>query len=581
MLAGLLGLLAACSDQGLAPVPEACDEPELVLPAVPSAGCAVLPAVDPVPEPWAVRLLWEWPPEPRPELWQVYGSAAVGAVSDTDGDGAVTELDVPAVVIRADSTGHGMAMVALDGATGAERWRVSDYFDGMPTLADVDGDGTVEVLQGSADPKVLFAFRGEDGSELWSTQLQWDPATPFVADLDGDGRPEVLTAGAVLAGDDGRVLWETASGLKSLLPMVAADLDLDGQQEVLEGGVVYSSTGEERWRIDLAESWGEVRPMVVQADADPEGEVSWLGWTFWRLTDTDGTVLASEQFSPPDEATTWGNACAADFDGDGAVEVAWLEESLVRVSRLDRSTSWVAALSGNNYMSACAAFDFDGDGRAELTLADDGALHIFNGLDGAVLLEMPVPDPSDQVNIAENPTIADVDGDGHAEVLVTDDIWDENPPLRVYTHDGAGWPPAGPSWPTANYAGTNANAGGHVPRSPVPSWLSSNMWRGRPAADAIPLPDLSVSGVACPATGRVRLAIANRGAADAAGVSVVAYDGEAELDRVWLDFIEGGASTEGTTLRISAANGPVSLVVDEENAVPECDETNNSAELEP
>jgi hypothetical protein len=62
-----------------------------------------------------------------------------------------------------------------------------------PALADVDADGSAEVLAGSSG-NVLHAFR-EDGSEPsgWPKDLGgWLLAAPAVGDVDGDGRLEVV-----------------------------------------------------------------------------------------------------------------------------------------------------------------------------------------------------------------------------------------------------------------------------------------------------------------------------------------------------------------------------------------------------
>lgn len=70
-----------------------------------------------------------------------------------------------------------------------EGWTIS----AAPTLADVDGDGTAEVLAGSSGD-VLHAVK-PDGSEPagWPKDLGgWLLAAPAVGDIDGDGRNEVV-----------------------------------------------------------------------------------------------------------------------------------------------------------------------------------------------------------------------------------------------------------------------------------------------------------------------------------------------------------------------------------------------------
>ena len=89
-------------------------------------------------------------------------------------------------------------LVAWDGATGRPLpgWprQVEDMqFFMNPAVADVDGDGKVEVLHGSGG-FLLHAFSG-DGSEPtgWPKLTgQWILASPTVGDIDGDGLMEVI-----------------------------------------------------------------------------------------------------------------------------------------------------------------------------------------------------------------------------------------------------------------------------------------------------------------------------------------------------------------------------------------------------
>ena len=65
--------------------------------------------------------------------------------------------------------------------------------------------------------------------------------------------------------------------------------------------------------------------------------------------------------------------------------------------------------------ATASAFDFDGDGAAELVLADPAGLHVLRGRDGSVVGELPVGSCS---NAYAYPVVADVDGDGKAEIVM-------------------------------------------------------------------------------------------------------------------------------------------------------------------
>lgn len=84
-----------------------------------------------------------WEVDLRPD-GNVRGSSAV---ADLDGDGT------PEVIVP---VGCGGDLLALDGATGAEEWRypLGDYTFASPSIGDLDGDGLLEIVIASFDGRV-------------------------------------------------------------------------------------------------------------------------------------------------------------------------------------------------------------------------------------------------------------------------------------------------------------------------------------------------------------------------------------------------------------------------------------------
>lgn len=87
-----------------------------------------------------------------------------------------------------------------------------DTIIASPALGDVDNDGLLEVVVGSADHWV-YAWNG-DGSQAWKVRPDFlhlgtgrMQAPPIIADLDGDGDQDVA-----IGGDDGLALLNGANG---------------------------------------------------------------------------------------------------------------------------------------------------------------------------------------------------------------------------------------------------------------------------------------------------------------------------------------------------------------------------------
>lgn len=159
------------------------------------AACTSTQSVTPVAEAWATTVEWTWNGASAAE-WGVFSGPVVAVTEDTDGDGVVTMADIPAVIVVTTLAGTPTAsVVALDGATGTERWR---YAGGngfqQPAVADVDGDGIPEVLFLDWDGFV-YAIRAP-GELVWTSTEPvvsvYGSSIVNVADLEGDGTVEVV-----------------------------------------------------------------------------------------------------------------------------------------------------------------------------------------------------------------------------------------------------------------------------------------------------------------------------------------------------------------------------------------------------
>lgn len=115
----------------------------------------------------------------------------------------------------------------------------------------------------------------------------------------------------------------------------------------------------------------------------------------------------------------------ADFTGDGVLDVgvatgfsfqvydgAKLMDSAVATGD---TVAWsVPAQDCSSAQTGAAAFDLDNDGAAEALYADETTFRIYRGTDGDVQFSAC----NTSGTIREKPVVADVDGDGFAEIVV-------------------------------------------------------------------------------------------------------------------------------------------------------------------
>jgi hypothetical protein len=390
-----------------------------------------------------------------------YSSPAVG---DIDSDG------------QAEVIASAYSIVSLDGATGALEWRAASGHDRSEpeadnvgrtwpgiVLADVDKDGS---------PEIVTAHSGGWVS-VYNSQGWFEPGWPqhpisnelrglLVSDLDADGDLEIIVTatgnqvntwvyehtGALRPGwpqlaNDGGYAWGVYNDNAA-----AGDLDGDGTGEIVVPSDVHYINA--------------YNPDGTHIPANPMyGGRNWGGVGIWESTvpelrgwgACDGVRSESYRTNFAE-----GPADIVDVNGDGVMEVVATGNVYdcdagyppsrytgVYIFNADRSRfntggfDWrtppvdTGAPINEEYWtiesaeSNPAAADLDGDGRLEILFASyDGRLHAF-WLDKTEHGSWPfqVYHASDgYFSFASEPAVADLDADGHAEVLFTS--WTQN-----------------------------------------------------------------------------------------------------------------------------------------------------------
>jgi hypothetical protein len=602
-----------CVFDGDCDLDEYCDEViEACLP-IPESDCEYAP---PAGE-FAPIVEWSWVPTGTHR--QVMMTPAVANLTDDNGDGEIGLDDVPDVVVItfAGSNYHTDGiMVVLSGDDGRVHFTVdSPRFcpGGGVAIADVDGDEVPDIAACRSEGGLVVL--NNDGSTKWvipegclSTR-----AHPFMADLDGDGVVEVV-AGYGVHAEGAQVCrgFESAHMLTT-----AADLDGDGMMEVVGGSRAFSFDADaETPCVPLwtASGVSDGRPAVADMDLDGDPDVVTVGSNIWILEGATGEVIWGPY--PIPGGGGGGAPTIADFDGDGRPEMstAGLDDYAVydldcvpggdpafcASGRTDGMLWTQATHDHSSSVTGSSVFDFEGDGAAEVVYADEYFLRIYRGVDGFVLYSLP----NSSGTLWEYPLIVDADNDMQAEIVVisNDYAWGPTRGVRVIGDSLHNWVRTRRIWNQHTYHVTNVGEDAVVPTHETDNWTVDGLnnfrqnvqtWGVHNAPNVVP-EGFFVDDRRCPDRYRLGVHVMNRGSRSVpAGLVVGFYEGDPEralLGSVTIDrpLLSGGGQFVSLDWDVPEAlrdPGRVfhfTVVVDDtslgaEVAVHECHEDDNTA----
>jgi hypothetical protein len=524
---------------------------------------------DPPEDPWSWLIEWQW---------LGGGVLSTPSVGDLDADG------VPEVVVV--STYDGNSLVVFDGASGAIEYSIPGFDSQSGTaLGDVDGDGYGNIIATTGSCYTAHDVYALDhtGATLWvgaTTVPSACETYPVITDLEGDGSVEVIVNEYVYDGATGAVeAVLTGAASDNWGAVAVADLDLDGTQEIMIANKVFSATG----TLLMTCGSGGVGsfPQPVNVDSDTEGEVLVAGNGSMTLCDDDGTVLWTRTYSG------YGAPIAvADFDDDGLQEFAFAKTGAMMLIEGDNTVLWSTPIADYSGLAGATSWDVDLDGVPEVVYADENDILVLNGATGAVELREP---SHGSVTLAETPAVADVDGDGHGEL-----VYGSNSGLTGVTVVGGAdgdWPYSKPVYNQYTYYGANIEDDLSVPLSPDPPWIyEANLFRGQPSAVYVAgSPNLraritDVCIASCEELGYAAVAgqVFNDGGASVdAGVTVRVYGTTSSgLTLIYDDVTPVELASRGSwefsfDTRSDLIGSELLIVVDEDEQVEECNEDDN------
>jgi hypothetical protein len=546
-----------------------------ILPECVGTGSGVI-----VSDPWNAQIEWQYTVTAAGSSGVIV-MPAVGNLTDDNGDGRIDDQDMPDIAFTSWPSN---TLVALHGDNSGVIFEVSGFNgQGGVSIADVDGDGTPDVVAFTTSNAI--AAVDNQGNTLWrsaSFGLMGYPQ-PTIADLDNDGDVEVIGDIGLVEGSNGSTIATLSSPANSWRTPVAADLDQDGEQEIILANKVYDSQGNQLW-TNPGTGAGNFSA-VVDVDGDPEGEVFFVSGSTCYLHDDDGSMITS--WTIP--GSNPGPPCAADFDGDGEVEIGIPANTRISVWDVDGTELWEATINDTSGLAGCSGYDVNGDGAYEVLYADQDDFKIYDGATGTVNYSNSNHSSG---TVWEYPVIADIDADGSAEIVIASNgsPWKG---ITVFGHSGNGWQRSGTTWGTHDFAVTNLNPDGSVPSPPEASWQKYNVFRARPAVDDPSSADLGIElidfcvGTCLGGPAKIAFRAFNQGAVDVdAGVLATLYmiigGVEVPFTTVTLPAIPAGTSAPSQEIVVQPweiGDGGFVLRVDDDgygqDAVFECDESNN------
>ena len=494
-------------------------------------------------------------------------SPIVVQLDDDTCDGIVDERDIPEIVFASfagsdyNNNGTLHAVSIVDGVV-VEKFAVNpagpQIHPGVEiTAGNVDGQPGAEIFVCTNTGQVR-SFN-PDGSERWTSSYAGGCLMPSLADLDQDGAPELVLRGGVLDAATGAT--EATFPVQSTVQ--AIDIDGDGDLEIAGPGAIYEADGTLLAGTGLGGNWTAAAD--INLDSVPEVVVAefsthtmhiyhWDANTQQIVIDRQNLDIngpLSPSLCPAGSAGNTrggGPPTIADFNGDGTPDIAIaggvgyavidgtkvMNPAIPDVDAflwIQQTRDCSSALTGSS------VFDFDGDGSAEVVYSDEWYLRIYRGTDGEVLFQTC----NTTGTLREMPIVADVDNDGHADIVVVSNDYSsitcegtKQTGLRVFGDELGKWVRTRRVWNQHHYHVTNIEEDGTIPTQEAANWLTAGLNNFRQNVQPegeFSAPDLIVA-VDANCTGEYQAIARVRNIGQAAvppGIVVGFYDGDPNL----------------------------------------------------
>lgn len=356
---------------------------------------------------------------------QISGSTSSGLILDINGDGENE-------VIFGDDAG-GLHAVQVDGETELSGFPVDleDNISAAVAVDDIDDDDYLEIVAGTFGNQLLCVDYTGDILFSYSTSGQFR-GNPMIADVDGNGTKEII--GVTLSGqmivldsdgnDYGNFPVNVGPGVLS--PPAIADLDGDGYLDIIvlnsiSGGSIYAistSNGEaiSGWPLTLGS--GSLRgPIVADINSDESVEVlvGLSNGEFFAIN-SDG----STQFSRNIGVAINTSVLAADVDQNGSMEIVFVaNDGSVYVMDNQGNDLYDFPISVETVVQSSPILaDLNDNGTQDIIFGDnEGDIHAID-VSGDAIDPFPVHIGG---ILQTSPAIGELDGDNDPEIIIPND----------------------------------------------------------------------------------------------------------------------------------------------------------------
>ena len=349
------------------------------------------------------------------------------------------------------------------------RWNNTTKYSIVKTK--IAGYDTSLIVVAEGD-RYLRAYN-HNGVLVWTSDAEYHVSNnndygPCFADMNNDGIPEIIISGKIFDSTDGKLLCDTGKDGHT----ISADINHNGKLVLIVGNSIYepnaalTSTSLVRTisgDVDLSDP-DYLDPITISegtypivADMDKDGKLDLIvstlvnrssgRYTFISISDPTTGVIKVTKYIP--EAGVSSYPFVGDIDGDGLPEIVIIKNRTGNFGREDGISETIGDFQhcqmiaykyapGNPVLqefwsyqhydysgrTGMTLFDFNLDGISEIVYRDEWNVRIINGsgkhhITGEATGPYNLASfPNHSGTSMEYPVVADVDGDGQAEILI-------------------------------------------------------------------------------------------------------------------------------------------------------------------